>query len=192
VGVSAIVLAGGRSSRFGRDKLVEPLGGGTVLTRTIAAVRAVASDVVVVASADASPDLPSGVRLARDPVADGGPLVGVVAGLDAAANEVVLVVGGDMPWLVPEVLAALVAALGSESEIAVLESSGRVQQLPVAVRRTKALAAARTLTDGGVRRLGALGEVLSVAVLPEPMWRVSDPDGATLRDIDEPGDLSPG
>ena len=112
MGVSAIVLAGGRSSRFGRDKLVEPLGDGTVLTRTIAAVRAVVSDVVVVAGTDGSPDLPSGVRLAQDRVADGGPLVGVVAGLEAVANEIVVIVGGDMPWLVPEVLSAWWPRLG--------------------------------------------------------------------------------
>jgi molybdopterin-guanine dinucleotide biosynthesis protein A len=191
VDVSAIVLAGGRSSRFGRDKLAEPMDGVTVLERTVAAVQAVASDVVVVAAAGASPALAAGVRLAHDPVADGGPLVGVVAGLDVAQHEVVLIVGGDMPWLVPEVLRALVTAFAGDATAAALESDGRLQQLPVAVRREAALAAARVLIAAGTHRLGALSDVLEVAVIPEATWRALDPDGATLRDIDLPGDLPP-
>ena len=190
--VSAIVLAGGRSSRFGRDKLAEPMGEGTVLSLTIAAAQAVAHDVVVVVAAGASVALPGGVRLAHDPLPDGGPLVGVAAGLEAVSNDVVLIVGGDMPWLVGSVLAGLIDALMPDHEAAVLEADGRVQQLPIAVRRTAALAAARTLIDGGVRRLGALTEILDSAVITEAHWRELDPDGATLRDIDEPGDLSPG
>jgi len=187
--VSAVVLAGGRSSRFGRDKLAEPLDDGTVLTRAIRAVEAVASDVVVVAGPDSTFELPSGTRLARDAEPGGGPLVGVLAGLEAAAYERVLIVGGDMPWLVPGVLAALLAALEPDHEAAALKSDGRVQQLPLAVRRGPALSAARVLTAAGGRRLGALVEVLDTGVVPELAWRPLDPDAATLRDVDVPEDL---
>ena len=44
--VAAIVLAGGRSSRFGRDKLAEPLDGRPLLDHAIAAVGHVATDVL--------------------------------------------------------------------------------------------------------------------------------------------------
>lgn len=187
--VSAIVLAGGRSSRFGRDKLAAILGEGTVLTTTITAVRAVASDVVVVVAADATGALPVGVRLARDPLPAGGPLVGIAAGLEVAFHDVVIVVGGDMPWLVGGVLAALVDALGPVHDAAALAFDGRIQQLPVALRRDVALAAAEALTTGGIRRLGALTEVLDLAVIAEADWLALDPHRATLRDIDEPSDL---
>ena len=50
--VSAIVLAGGRSSRFGGDKLAGRLGGETVLDRTVDAVGAVAVDIVIVTGVD--------------------------------------------------------------------------------------------------------------------------------------------
>lgn len=189
VSVSAIVLAGGRSSRFGRDKLVEPVDGEPLLSRTIAALHAVAGDIVVVVGPDATIQLPAGVRLARDPVAYGGPLVGVMAGLAEARHHVVVVVGGDMPWLCAEVLTALVDALGAAHEAAALEFGGRRQQLPLALRRGAALNAAQRLVDSGERRLGALLDALDVATITEKMWRLLDPGAATLRDIDTPDDL---
>ncbi len=101
VTVSAIVLAGGRSTRFGRDKLAEPLDGVPLLWRTIEAVRAVADDIVVVVAPGSEPELPADVRVAYDPATGQGPLVGVLAGLEAVRHDTVLVVGGDMPWLRP-------------------------------------------------------------------------------------------
>jgi len=41
-----------------------------------------------------------------------------------------------------------------------------------------------------VARLGALIEVLDVAVIPENEWRKLDPEGRTLRDVDVPADLA--
>ena len=187
--VSAVVLAGGRSSRFGRDKLAEPIDGEPVLSRTIAAVLGVATDIVVVTGPDATVEVPSGVRIARDPSAYGGPLVGILAGLAVARHEAVLVVGGDMPWLRPDVLALMLDALVPGKGAVALEDEGRLQQLPIALRRDAGLEAARGLLDAGERRLGALLEALSVATIAEGAWRALDPDAATLRDVDTPGDL---
>ena len=54
----AIVLAGGRSARFGTDKLEARIGGRSILDLAIAAVQAVATDVVVCASPDGTPNVP--------------------------------------------------------------------------------------------------------------------------------------
>jgi small GTP-binding protein len=64
--VTALILAGGRSSRFGRDKLAEPIDGRTMLDHVVDRVRDVATDVVVVAAAGASIDLPSDVEVVQD------------------------------------------------------------------------------------------------------------------------------
>ena len=57
--------------------------------------------------------------------------------------------------------------------------------LPMAVRRSPAIAVAATLLAGGERRLRALrGRALALAVDPRADWRTDDPDGATLRDVD--------
>jgi len=190
-GISVIVLAGGRSSRFGRDKLAEPVDGRPLLVHAIEAVRPFAAQIVVVAAPGAAPALPDGVELVHDSTAFEGPLAGVLVGLGAARESLVVVVGGDMPSLVRAVIERLVAGLEADAgaEVAVLEHDGRARPLPMAVRREAALDRAERLVKAGERRLGALAEGPAVRVIPEPAWRALDPDGLTVRDIDTPADL---
>lgn len=188
--VSAIVLAGGRSRRFGRDKLVELVGGRTLLEHAVAAVGPLAQETIVVGAPDESRTVPDGAILVRDPSSFEGPLVGVLTGLGQAHEAAALVVGGDMPTMVPSVLGALVDRLVDPTvDAVVLESRGERQPLPVALRTDPARAAATTLVAQGERRLGALMESLAVTVIEESMWRELDPDGRTLRDVDTPADL---
>ena len=192
--IGAIVLAGGRSSRFGRDKLAEPIDGRPLLHHAIEAVRAVATDIVVVAAPGANLLVPSGVQIAHDPEAFEGPLAGVVAGLAAldSAIERVVIVAGDMPTLEPAVLSRLIGGLGVAADVAVLEVGGEPVPLPMAVRPTAAADVAERLLDGGERRLRALPTALRTVVIAEATWRLDDPDRATLRDIDTQADLYDG
>lgn len=189
--VSAIVLAGGRSRRFGRDKLREPIGDGTLLEHTIAGVSPLAQETIVVVAPDESRDAPAGIILVRDTTSFEGPLAGLLTGLGHAVHPVVLVVGGDMPTMVPSVLGALIDGLRDPAiDAVILEHEGRGRPLPGVVRTEPALAAAERLVAEGERRLRALYETLATAVIDEPTWRELDPDGRTLRDIDTPADLS--
>jgi molybdopterin-guanine dinucleotide biosynthesis protein A len=190
---SGIVLAGGRSSRFGRDKLVEPVGGRPLVQHAIATLAGLCREVlVVVPPVGDGPPMPTDVdaRLVRDPEPFGGPLMGLLAGLEQAREPIALVVGGDMPDLQPAVLRSLVAALDDpDAEAALLGHRGRSQPLPVAVRNGAATPAARRLLADGERSLTALAGKLRVAVIDEIEWRGLDPTAATLRDIDRPEDL---
>jgi molybdopterin-guanine dinucleotide biosynthesis protein A len=188
--VSAIVLAGGRSRRFGRDKLIEPIGGRTLLEHAIDAVGPLAQETIVVAAPDEQRAVPDGIVLARDPSSFEGPLVGLLTGLRQATQSVVLVVGGDMPTMVPSVLGALIDRLDDALVHAVvLEHGGERYPLPGAVRTAPARAAAERLVAAGERRLGALYEALGAAVISEATWRPLDPDRRTLHDVDTPADL---
>jgi molybdopterin-guanine dinucleotide biosynthesis protein A len=188
--VTALILAGGRSSRFGRDKLAEPIDGRTMLDHVVDRVRDVATDVVVVTATGASIDLPSDVEVVHDDRPFEGPLAGLGVGLRAVDSGVerVIVVGGDMPTVVPAVLARLVAAL-ERREAAVLADEGRERPLPMAVRRSVASPSVDRLLDDGERRLRALLQHLDVEVIPYETWREDDPAGESLRDVDVPGDL---
>jgi molybdopterin-guanine dinucleotide biosynthesis protein A len=187
--VGAIVLAGGRSSRFGRDKLAEPVDGRPLLDYPIVSVRALTDDIVVVAAPDTDPAVPDGVTLVHDPRPFEGPLAALDAGLAASRVDRVVVVGGDMPTLVPAVLGRLLAALGADARAAILEVDGPRAILPLALAREPSRAAVRRLLDAGERRLGALLDVLDVRIVPSAEWRFDDPEGRTLRDIDTPSDL---
>ena len=188
--VTGLVLAGGRSSRFGRDKLAERFDGRSLLSNAIDGVTPASTEILVIAAPGATLRVPARATLVHDPVAFEGPLAGVAAGLRAAHESVVFVVGGDMPTLVGAVVESMLAALDAPGvEAVVLEHDGRARPLPLALRRDPALDAADRLLADGERRLRALSEALATTVIPEPTWRALDPYGMTVRDIDTPADL---
>lgn len=224
-GVTAIVLAGGRSTRFGRDKLAADVDGERLLHRAIRAAGEVADDLVVVLAPDSPvPPLPS-VRLpvvvARDLLAGRGPLGGLVAGLAVARHPVALLVGGDQPWLVPAVLrllvdeiapspaaeppgplgapdaaAAALPAVGVASptgapDVVALADGDSLWPFPVALRVAVVRPAATTALAGTDLRLFTLFGRLRLARVPEARWRALDRAGASLRDVDTPGDVRP-
>ena len=188
--IAAIVLAGGRSSRFGRDKLAEPIDGRPMLEHVVDSIKPIVSEIVVAGPTKATPPLPPGAQLALDRVDFEGPLSGLGSALTVLdpSIERVLVVGGDMPTLVPVVLVRLLDAL-ARHDAAVLADDDGPRPLPMALRRSVADPVVERLLAGGERRLRALLMELDVDVIPAAMWRTDDPDAATLRDVDVPGDL---
>lgn len=192
-GVSGLVLAGGRSTRFGRDKLREPVDGRPLLHLAVLALAAVCDEVIVAGPRDASalPQLPEvqvPLRVVRDAEAGGGPLVGLRAGLEAARFPIVLVAGGDMPHLVQPLLRELVRALASGADAAVLREDGELRPLPCAIRISALPVLVRQLATGR-RSLREFLAALPAQVIEEPVWRTLDPAGASLRDVDRPEDL---
>lgn len=188
--VTAIVLAGGQSRRFGRDKLAESIEGRPLLHHAVASVIGVADEVIVVLAPGAQTELPAGVTIVHDPAAFEGPLVGLLAGLQVATSSTVLVVGGDMPGLQSPVARALLDAVGMPgTDAAVLIDDGRPRPLPLAIRRDAALPAAARIVEAGDRRLGALQEALGAREIAESVWRAVDPDGRSTLDIDSQADL---
>ena len=192
--VCGIVLAGGRSSRFGADKLAAMVEGRPLLEAAIAGVAAVASDIIVVIAPGDERVLPGGpsVRAIVDPESFGGPLVGLLAGLEATAQPLVVVAGGDMPSLSAAVLGLMLRSMTTADDAfgaVILERLGRRQPLPAVVRTGSAIELARQLVAHGERSLRSLFERLPTRTLEEGEWRPLDPDGATLRDIDRPSDL---
>jgi molybdopterin-guanine dinucleotide biosynthesis protein A len=188
--VAVIVLAGGRSSRFGRDKLAEPLDGRPLLDHVIDAAGRVTSDVLVVVAPGSVLTVAGGVRVVHDERPFEGPLAGVAAGLAATDADIVVVLAGDMPAIVPGVLERLVAAIAAtNADAVVLEVGADRPPIPMALRRSIAATLATALLADGQRRLRALPEGLHAATVPERDWRDDDPAGATLLDIDTPSDL---
>ena len=127
---SVLLVAGGRSTRLGREKPWVRIGDRTVFARQLHAARPFADVIVSVRDprpfADALVDagwLRRGenafglehrrLRLAPDPAPDLGPVAGLAAGLAIAAGDGVAVFSGDLPFLT----AGWIEALLSELEV---------------------------------------------------------------------------
>jgi len=153
----AIVLAGGRSTRFGSDKSLALLRGEPLLAHVLRACAKRFADVLLVAKEPSRYGSFSGnARLIRDRALVSTPLAGIEAGLAVSTAEIAFCCGGDMPFAVdPSLLEALFAALPGH-DAAVPVNGGHLQPLCAVYRREICLpAATAALREGSVgpRRL---------------------------------------
>jgi molybdopterin-guanine dinucleotide biosynthesis protein A len=103
--VSALVLAGGKATRFGGvAKHLLVVDGETIFERQIRVLSPRVAEILV-----SSPTDIAGYRTVRDSVMGAGPLAGIAAGLAAALTPWLLVVAGDMPHLDGEMIDHMIA-----------------------------------------------------------------------------------
>ncbi|HXI45278.1 MAG TPA: molybdenum cofactor guanylyltransferase [Candidatus Acidoferrales bacterium] len=189
--VSGIVLAGGRSSRFGGSKLDAELEGRPVVEWTIERLRRVCAEVLVIGRE--GPAVREGdIRFSPDAAPFEGPLAGLARGLELATGETVLVAGGDMPLLSVALLGAmierLVASPGATDAVALVEGDA-TRPLPLVLRPDPARAAAAATLALGGRSLHGFLDRLRLDAMSEAAWRTLDPDADSLVDVDTEADL---
>jgi molybdenum cofactor guanylyltransferase len=127
-----VVLAGGRARRMGgRDKWHIQIGGRTILERILDRLRSQCSTIVFNSNSDPIPGT-HGLQVVADSVADyPGPLAGILAGLDWAAQNApevswVVSVSSDCPFLPRDLVARLHRARSeANAELACAQSAGR-------------------------------------------------------------------
>lgn len=192
--MGGLLLAGGRSSRFGSDKAVATVHGVTLLDRAVACLRAACDGPLVVASGDGRSRPGVGDRQVADLVTDGGPLSAIAAGLTALVDEVprVAVLAVDHLDPSPDLLRLLAARHGgSSTSVALAEVDGRLQPLQ-AVWSTALAGDVVSAVRGGarsvVRWLEDRDDVLVVAA--DDLVRAGI-QPSVIRDVDRPSDLPP-
>jgi molybdopterin-guanine dinucleotide biosynthesis protein A len=190
---SAVILAGGRSRRFGSDKLAVEIDGAPLLHHVTRNATRECAEVLVVGppgglSVTMPEDLASVPRVVLDSQAFAGPLVALVAAATSASHDRLLLLGGDMPDVAPRIMHRILA-WEPHHDGACLMSDGWAQPFPMGLDRRVAIAQGTRLVDAGERSLRSLIATLSLERLPEAEWRNLDPLARSLRDIDRPEDV---
>jgi len=108
--VSAIILAGGSSSRLGQNKALIEIAGQPLIERVVKRLRSLVTEILVVTN---TPDQLAflGLLMIRDIYRGIGTLGGLHAGLSAIRTQYGLVVGCDMPFLNPDLLRYMISLL---------------------------------------------------------------------------------
>lgn len=170
-----VVLAGGRSTRFGdEDKATADLAGTPMIRRVGDRLEGVTDRLVVNCRADqtaaiesAFEEYPNPVEIAEDPDPDEGPMAGIRTGLRATESEYAFVAACDMPFVEP----ALVEYLFSRArgyDAAVPRVGDGWFQTTHAVYRAEAMAeACERALAAGERKVIAPLEHLNYAVIDE-------------------------
>ena len=105
MGVTAFILAGGKSTRMGRDKAFVLWEGRTLLDRALEVAGGVASKVCVVGPRET---LEGYAEVVVDVYPGRGPLAGIHAALTATPSEINVVLAVDLPFVTKALLMYLV------------------------------------------------------------------------------------
>jgi molybdopterin-guanine dinucleotide biosynthesis protein A len=189
LGAGGLILAGGRSTRFGGEKAVAKLGGRPLLAWGLAALAPICEAVAVCARLSSGADalgLALGCEvLTDDPSHPAGPLAGVAAGLAWASKagfDLLVTLPCDTPLIGTGEIGGLIAALGDAPAAYALTADG--PHGLCAVWRTSAAAALSA-------RLAA-GDHPSVRSLLDELGAVAArfDDARPFRNINTPTDLA--
>ncbi len=176
--VTVLVVAGGRASRFGSDKLAAPLRGTPLLEHLLGTLPDDWPIVVV----GARRPVPREVSWTREQPPGGGPLAGIAAGLTTVSTPLVAVVAGDMPHAAPALVELVHLLRTAPADVAGAVATDR-EDVPnplLAAYRVAAVRAALPDDPRGVPARSLLGLPHSTLSVP----------GVAALDVDTRADLA--
>ncbi|HET8900080.1 MAG TPA: molybdenum cofactor guanylyltransferase MobA [Rhodanobacteraceae bacterium] len=158
------VLAGGEARRLGGlDKGLQPFRGRALVASVVDAIKPEVDEILIIANRHRMQYGAFGKVIADEHPGYAGPMAGIAAALEYAAERWALCVPVDCPTLPPELVPRLHQAMQARASIAcaVVHDGERVQPLFALYRPGLAFAASQALADNRAvhewqRELGAL------------------------------------
>jgi molybdopterin-guanine dinucleotide biosynthesis protein A len=195
VAMSAIVLAGGFSSRFGQDKGVLELANKPLLKQVVEAVIPVVDEIIVVTSSQertAKYDkvMITNVQFVVDVCESKSPLIGALTGFGVARGKYSLLLPFDTPFVSREVVALLFELCLNRAAVIPRWPNGHIEPLHAVYQTELALEAAKSAVAEGKLNVRAMIEKLrGVRYVSTLVIQQLDPELRTFFNINTPADL---
>lgn len=187
---TSIVLAGGKSTRLGKDKATELIGGESLLQRVLSRLATFSTDIILVVTKGQAklPDyLPPGTRIIQDIFPDGGALGGIYSGLTVSPSFHNLLVACDMPFLSVPLLQYLLEV--SPSYDVVVPRVGDWLEPLHAVYSKNCIAPIRRLLEEGNHRIFDFFPQVKVKYVTEEELNRFDPEHLSIFNINTQQEL---
>jgi len=184
---SAVILAGGKSSRMGTAKALLRFDNDPLIVHIARKLNAFFPDLVIVA-APGQELPPVAGKIVRDEVAYQGPVGGIYYGLNAAAGEFCFVTSCDVPFLSSDLITYLVSLI-KDHDIVAPYWQDRFQPLCAVYRRTVLPLLSEQLARGELRPIYLYDKVRTRRVGEEEIRRL-DPDGLSFFNMNSPEDYT--
>lgn len=181
------IVAGGKSTRMGRDKSFVPLNGRPLIEHVLERTRDLGQAETILIVNQPALYAHLGLPMFADLLPDKGSLGGIYTAIHHSGTPYTLCVACDMPFLNARLLRYQVS-LAPDYDVVV----PRVEQYPEglhAVYSQSCLPAIRSrLAADRLKVIGFYQEV-RVRYLDEQEWQRFDPEGLSFRNINTPGEL---
>ncbi|TWH45633.1 molybdenum cofactor guanylyltransferase [Sporomusa sp. KB1] len=185
--VSGIILAGGRSSRMGRDKTLLVFKNETLIERTVRKLQNFVDEVIIASNHTAKYNLP-GIVEVPDSYPGMGPLGGMQAGLMAAQHQYSFIVSCDMPFFTEE-LARYLLERRAGCDVVVPEIGNRLEPLCAVYSRNCIKPIEKCLQAGVSQVFRFYPDVRVCKIVESDLRQVGDPK-EIFCNLNTPEDLS--
>jgi molybdopterin-guanine dinucleotide biosynthesis protein A len=184
---SAVLLAGGQSTRMGRDKAMLPMPGSNTLIwqhqlRTLEELR----PEEIFWSGPGRPGLPGHVRIVSDRVINAGPLAGIGACLDLLQGDLLLALAVDLPRMTTAYLESLLARC-SPLQGAVAQHGDFFEPLAAIYPKKLHALAAKHLGQGRYALQDFIREAAQLDALQ--VFSLDESDLPLFKNLNSPADL---
>jgi molybdopterin-guanine dinucleotide biosynthesis protein A len=187
---TAIILAGGDSTRMKRDKGLLDLAGEPLVCRVVDGVSGVVDETVVIVGSveqqgEYSAVLGDRAEILIDVYGNGSPLVGAITGLQRARGEYALITACDMPFVSPDVVRWIFAESVGHDGVTFEWPNGWIEPFFAIYRVGPSMRIARELFEEKNMRLRmVLRRLPDVKHIPMDALRERDPGLLTFFDMD--------
>ena len=129
--VTATVLAGGGSTRMGRNKALLKLGDKMMIERVVDPLKNIFDDILVVTNEPEEYNMLKGVKFVKDCVDAGkkSSLIGLYSGLKQSKTSHIFAIGCDMPFVNTELIKYMADLLKNEDVIVPFSSNGSIEHI---------------------------------------------------------------
>jgi molybdopterin-guanine dinucleotide biosynthesis protein A len=188
--MTSIVLAGGKSSRLGRNKALQVIGAKSLIQWVVDHLATLSTEIII-ATAHGEPipcSSSTEIRIAADVYLGKGPLVGIYSGLMASSSPRAIVVGCDMPFLSVDLLNYM-SQISSTFDVVVPRTRAKVEPL-CAVYSKNCLASIHNLLGRDELRLSELLNMVKVRYIDEDEINRFDPEHLSFFNVNTQANLS--
>jgi len=192
---SSIILAGGFSKRFGRDKGLVKLKGKSLVVYLLEKVAKVVDEKVIVVGSKAQKDVFSPLfdhvaDVIVDKYSGHGPLIGALTGFETVQSEYSLLLPCDTPFLSSEIAALLRDCCLRRSAVIPRWPNGWIEPLQAAYHTKSAIVATKkALAQGKMDMLSMISHLHDIRYISTVVLQKLDPELLTFFNINTLADL---
>jgi len=189
VGMTSIILAGGKSSRLGRNKALQIIEGRSLIQWVVDRIGLLSTEIIIVtASGEALPCYSSvEIKTVTDIYPEKGPLVGIYSGLISASSSWAVAVGCDTPFLSVSLLKYM-TQICSIYDVVVPRIKNKLEPLCAVYSKNCALPIQRLLEENELR-IDRLFSMVKVNYIEEDEVNRFDPEHLSFFNVNSQTDL---
>jgi len=185
-GVTGLILAGGKSSRYGVNKALVAVEGITLIEHAVRVMKDVFQDVIILTNTPAEYAFLN-LPMVEDVIKGLGPIGGIYTGLRTISGEAGFFVACDMPFLNKELLRHMLEVRGGFD--AVVPRVGWMIEPLHAIYTKGCLPVIKAMIDSRKYQILQCLNNIRVRYVEEEELRGFDPELHSFFNINEPGDL---